>query len=105
MKNMKQSIKILCLISLVMVILSAQMTSAAKEPTTLYLNYESLTWQTTGDPKTDLVYVGETHNGVPDGQGTQTFPDGEKYVGGFKEGLPNGQGTYTEPEVGRDYWR
>jgi len=43
-------------------------------------------------------YEGELNDdGLPNGQGTITHPDGEKYVGEFKEGLRNGQGTYTYP--------
>ena len=29
------------------------------------------------------------------GQGTYTWPDGEKYVGEFKDGEYDGQGTFT----------
>ena len=100
MRNVRQSIKILCWVSLVMVMLSAQMTSAAKELTTLYFNFGSLTWQITGDPKIDGVYVGETHNDVPDGQGTFTFPDGRKYVGEFRDNNPwNGAVYDTDRNV------
>ena len=31
------------------------------------------------------------------GQGTRTYPNGEKYVGEFKNGIQNGQGTLTFP--------
>ena len=47
-------------------------------------------------------YEGEIKNGLPNGQGTSTFPDGQKYVGKHKDGLPNGQGTKTFPD-GRKY--
>ncbi len=30
--------------------------------------------------------------------GTYTYPKGEKYVGEFKDGLSNGQGTSTFPD-------
>ena len=55
-----------------------------------------------GNERTDSKYVGEIRNGVPNGQGTETFPSGEKYVGEFKNEWPNGQGTYTFPD-GRKY--
>ena len=45
-------------------------------------------------------YVGESKNGVPNGQGTITLSDGGNYIGEFKNGKPNGQGTcllYTSP--------
>ena len=46
------------------------------------------------------MYVGEFKNGLPNGQGTETFLlDGRKYVGEFKDGKPNGQGTETYPDV------
>mgnify|MGYP005830754605 CR=1 FL=1 len=41
------------------------------------------------------VYTGEVSKGVPNGQGTQTFPDLGQYVGQFKDGLPHGHGTLT----------
>ena len=41
-------------------------------------------------------YEGEFENGVPNGQGAYTSPDGEKLVGEFKDGkIWNGQGTET----------
>jgi len=43
-------------------------------------------------------YIGETENGVPDGKGTLTFPDGSEYVGEFKDGKPDGQGILTLPD-------
>ena len=29
------------------------------------------------------------------GQGSLTFPNGDKYEGGFKDGFPHGQGRYS----------
>ena len=52
-------------------------------------------WFRLGDEKTQGKYEGEIVTGVPDGQGTITFPDGSVYVGKFKDGKPNGQGTIT----------
>ena len=54
-------------------------------------------WFKTGDIQTQVRYEGEIENGVPNGQGTNTFPDGKKYVGEFKDGVMNGQGTLTLP--------
>ena len=42
--------------------------------------------------------MGEFKGGLPNGQGTETTPDGEKYVGEFKDGERNGQGTLTFPD-------
>ena len=39
------------------------------------------------------IYVGQTKDGKPNGQGTYTWPDGRKYVGQFNDGKVNGQGT------------
>jgi len=38
---------------------------------------------------------------IPNGQGTETFPDGDKYVGKWKNGEYHGQGTYTYPDGGK----
>ena len=38
-------------------------------------------------------YVGEFKDGKRHGQGTHTWPDGEKYVGEFKDEKRHGQGT------------
>lgn len=48
-----------------------------------------------GDEKNDSKYVGEIKNGVPNGQGIETFPSGNKFEGEFKDGKPNGHATYT----------
>ena len=41
------------------------------------------------------MYVGKWKDGKRNGQGTRTYPNGEKYVGEFKDGKSHGQGTYT----------
>ena len=40
-------------------------------------------------------YVGEYKDDKKHGQGTLTSPDGDKYVGKFKDGIKHGQGTLT----------
>ena len=55
-------------------------------------------WFKSGDEKTDHKYVGEIRNGLPNGQGTWTHPDGLKYVGEFKDGTRHGHGTHTFPD-------
>jgi hypothetical protein len=52
-------------------------------------------WFKTGDEKTKVKFEGDIVNGVPNGQGTETSPEGWRYVGEFKDGEPNGQGTHT----------
>ena len=44
------------------------------------------------------TYTGEVSNGVPNGQGTYTYLDGNKYVGEWKDGNFHGQGTETYPD-------
>ena len=43
-------------------------------------------WFKNGNEKTDRKYMGEISNGLPNGQGTETFPDGRKYEGEYKDG-------------------
>ena len=43
-------------------------------------------WYEDGDEKKDVKYLGEIENGGPNGQGTLTSPDGDKFVGQWKDG-------------------
>jgi hypothetical protein len=52
-------------------------------------------WFVSGDTDKDGKYLGEIKNGIPNGQGTYTKPDGSNYVGEFKDGKEHGQGTQT----------
>jgi len=52
-------------------------------------------WKDFGDKDTHPMYVGEVENGIPNGQGVFTYPDGRKYVGEFRKGIQRGQGTNT----------
>jgi hypothetical protein len=63
----------------------------------LFRRWENLQWRwfRNGNEKKDRKYVGNIHNGGPNGQGILFFPDGDKYVGKFKDGEYHGQGTYT----------
>ena len=47
-----------------------------------------LGWYEKGDRKKDGKYVGEIENMKPNGQGTHTYSNGEKYVGEWKGGMP-----------------
>ena len=58
------------------------------------LRSDSVSWKNRRNLDSDTVYVGEVTNGVPNGQGTSTYPNSEKYVGEHKDGNRNGQGTY-----------
>tara|TARA_B000000460_G_C21301242_1_gene300241 strand:- start:84 stop:428 length:345 start_codon:yes stop_codon:yes gene_type:complete len=55
-------------------------------------------WFKDGNEKTDEKYEGEIVNGVPNGQGTLTYPDGDQYVGEWKDGEYHGQGTYISSD-------
>ena len=43
-------------------------------------------WFRNGDKKKDLKYVGGIKNGGPNGQGTLTSPNGDKFVGQWRDG-------------------
>ena len=43
-------------------------------------------WKTFGDVKVQPMYKGEIKNGVPNGQGLYSYPDGRKYFGQWKDG-------------------
>jgi len=43
------------------------------------------------------MYEGEWKNGFPNGQGTETYPNGGKYVGEFKDGNP-WNGTFYDKD-------
>ena len=45
--------------------------------------------------------MGGWKDGKQHGQGTYTYPDGDKYVGEHKDGEMNGQGTYTWSDGGK----
>ena len=64
---------------------------------TLYAwgEYIPFVWKGFGDEETHPKYTGDVKNGKPDGQGTETFPDGSKYIGEWIGGKPTGQGTQT----------
>ena len=59
------------------------------------LKSDSASWKTRRNLDSDAVYVGEVSNGVPNGQGTWTHPNGGKYIGEYKDGRRHGQGTFT----------
>ncbi len=58
-------------------------------------------WFRSGDEKRQAKYEGEILTGVPNGQGTITFPSGSTYVGEFRDGKRTGQGTMTYSDGGK----
>ena len=57
--------------------------------------YPDYKWMGFGEKDTHHLYKGQVGNGEPNGQGTETYPNGNKYVGEYKDGKKHGQGTYT----------
>ena len=61
------------------------------------LDSHQTSWKTIQSPDRYLVYVGEVRNGLPNGKGTYTDPDGFKYFGELKNGKLHGQGMLAAP--------
>ncbi len=59
------------------------------------LRSDSAIWKSRRNLHSDRVYVGEVSNGVPNGQGTWTHPNGAKYVGEWKDGKVHGNGSIS----------
>ena len=85
------------LIILSILLLSFPLSVQSKKQTVLYQykTYSGFIWKSIGNKKVQPKYEGEITNGKPNGQGTQTWSNGDKYVGEWKDGEENGQGTYT----------
>lgn len=49
------------------------------------------------------VYTGTVRNGKPNGQGTLTWKDGDRYDGAWLDGEISGHGTYSWPAEGEKY--
>ena len=81
---------------LTILLLSSSVIGNSHKGETLYGwgEYPDYVWKGVGEKGIHPVYKGEVENGVPNGQGTLTAPDGRKYVGDFKDGIPYGQGTF-----------
>ena len=53
-------------------------------------------WLTGGTEETHVKYVGEVRDGVPHGQGVETFKGADyRYEGEYLNGVKDGQGTFT----------
>ena len=89
--------KHLLLIILSFLLLSSPVIGDNNKGETLYAwgEYIPFVWKGFGDKETHPKYTGDVKNGKPDGQGTETFPDGSKYIGEWIGGKPTGQGTQT----------
>jgi hypothetical protein len=85
------------LIILLSMLLSSPVIGDNNKGETLYAwgEYIPFVWKGFGDKETHPKYTGDVKNGKPDGQGTETFPDGSKYIGEWIGGKPTGQGTQT----------
>lgn len=60
-------------------------------------NPSGIPWKTIGDDKVQPIYIGEIKNGIPNGRGIYSFPDGRKYFGQWENGEINGLGRYISP--------
>ena len=87
------------LIILSFLLLSFPLSVQSKKQTVLYQykTYSGFIWKSIGNKKVQPKYEGEITNGKPNGQGTQTWSNGDKYVGEWKDGKKHGQGTLTSP--------
>ena len=61
------------------------------------LDSHQTSWKTIKLPDRYLVYMGEVRNGLPNGKGTYTDPDGFNYVGELKNGKLHGRGMLVAP--------
>ena len=111
-----RKIKSLLTILLVLLVFNDAVLWSQAKTVTLYISDDDsksgqesdpASWQTSRNLVSDHEYVGEVSDGLPNGQGTETFPSGVEYVGSFKDGKRNGQGTMTLPEgrVFSGFWR
>ena len=87
----------------ILLLISAPLFGDNHKGETLYLweTSSSKKWMGFGDKETHPQYIGQVENGVPNGLGILTFPDGGKYVGEWKKGKYDGQGTSTKPNGGK----
>jgi len=84
------------LIILSLLLLTSPLSVQSKKQTVLYQykTYSGFIWKSIGNKKVQPKYEGEITNGKPNGQGTQTWSNGDKYVGEWKDGKEHGHGTY-----------
>ena len=85
------------LILLSILLLSSPVIGNSHKGETLYKWFTSsgVVWKGIGDKNIHHVYKGDVVNGIPNGVGILTSPNGSKYIGEFKGGRPNGQGKDT----------
>ena len=88
------------LIPLSFLLLSSPVIGDNHKGETLYKRFTSSgkVWKGIGDKNTHHVYKGDVVNGIPNGVGILTSPNGSKYIGEFKGGRPNGQGKDIFPD-------
>jgi len=88
------------LILLSILLLTSPLSVQSKKQTVLYQykTYSGFIWKSIGNKKVQPKYEGEITNGKPNGQGTQTWSNGDKYQGEWKDGKKHGQGTYTSQD-------
>ena len=84
-------------------LLSSPVIGNSHKGETLYKWFTSsgVVWKGIGDKNIHHVYKGDVVNGIPNGVGILTSPNGSKYIGEFNGGKPNGHGTLT---FGKGEW-
>ena len=94
----KRSVFVVSVCLFLMVGFSGQVGAAE----TLYRDFwekhvaQGMKWFTEGDEDTQVKYIGEVKDGVPHGQGVETFKgDNYRYEGEYSNGLKHGQGSMT----------
>ena len=87
------------LIILSVLLLSSPLLGDNHKGETLYRlgEYPDYKWMGFGEKDTHPLYKGQTENRKPNGLGILTEPDVSRNVGDWQDGLPNGQGTWTYP--------
>ena len=81
------------IISLTILIITSNLFGQETGVLYLYKTSSGLVWKTIGDDKIQAIYNGAIKNGVPEGIGNLTSPDGDKFDGVWKDGKKHGQGT------------
>ena len=89
--------KLLLILLISILLLSSPVIGDNHKGETLYGwgEYPDYVWKGFGDKETHSVYKGDVENGEPNGQGTFTTKNGDKYVGEWKNGKKQGLGIYN----------
>ena len=92
------------LILLSLLLLTSPLFGQSQETNVLYRwkTSSGFQWKTFGNGEVKPKYVGEITNGEPDGNGTLTYSNGDKYEGEWKDG-EEWKGTRYDKDGDIDY--